>query len=55
MAIRSSVTASAVRKTFSDSGTLSPSIEMMHTAKAMSVAVGMPQPLEAAVPWFMAI
>ena len=44
--------ASAVRNTFSDTGTLSPSTERMQTAKAMSVAVGMPHPEAAGVPWF---
>ena len=55
MAIRSSAMARAVRKTFSDTGTLSPRMERMPTAKAMSVAVGIPQPEEAAVPWLTAV
>lgn len=42
--------ASAVRKTLSDTGTRSPSIERMPIANAMSVAVGIPQPFAAAVP-----
>ena len=45
--------ARAVRKTFSDIGTFLSSTDRMHTAKAMSVAVGIPQPLAAAVPWLM--
>ena len=55
MAMRSSAIASAVRKTFSEIGTLSPSIESMHTAKAMSVAVGIPHPLAATVPWLTTV
>ena len=43
--------ASAVRKTFSETGTRRPSIERMPMAKAMSVAVGIPQPLAATPPW----
>ncbi len=35
----------------SDTGTRSPSIERMPTAKAMSVAVGIPHPCSAGVPW----
>ena len=34
---------------------MSPRMESIPTAKAMSVAVGMPQPEEAAVPWFTAV
>ncbi len=44
--------ARAVRNTFRDTGTLSPSMERIPTAKAISVAVGIPQPDAAAVPWF---
>ena len=47
--------ANAVRNTLSDTGTLSPSIERMPTANAMSVAVGIPQPEAAAVPWFTSV
>ena len=43
--------ARAVRKTFSETGTLSPRMERMPTAKAISVAVGIPQPEAACVPW----
>ena len=43
--------ASAVRNTFSDTGTRLPRIDMMPTAKAMSVAVGIPQPEAPCVPW----
>ena len=42
--------ASAVRKTFKETGTLSPRMDRMPTAKAMSVAVGIPQPEAAAEP-----
>ena len=49
--MRSSAMASAVRNTFSDTGTLSPRMERVPTAKAISVAVGIPQPEEASVPW----
>ena len=54
MAPKSSAMANAVRKTLSETGTRSPSIERMPTAKAMSVAVGIPQPLAASVPWLKA-
>ena len=47
--------ASAVRKILSETGTRSPTIERMPTAKAMSVAVGIPQPLAAAVPWLKSV
>ena len=47
--------ASAVRNTFSDTGTLFPRTESMQTANAMSVAVGMPHPEDAAVPWLMTV
>ena len=50
MAIRSSAIARAVRNTFSDTGTFLFSIDRIQTAKAISVAVGMPHPLDAAVP-----
>ena len=55
MAPRSSATASAVRKILSDTGTRLPSIERMPMAKAMSVAVGIPQPFAAIVPWLNAV
>ena len=55
MAPRSSAIASAVRNILSDTGTRSPSIERMPMAKAMSVAVGIPQPLAAIVPWLKAV
>ena len=51
--MRSSAMARAVRNTLMDTGTLSPSIVSMHTTNAMSVAVGIPQPLAAAVPLLM--
>ena len=44
--------ASAVRNTLSETGTLSPRMDMIPTAKAMSVAVGIPQPDAASVPLF---
>ena len=43
--------ARAVRNTLSEMGTLSPRMERIPTAKAISVAVGIPQPEEASVPW----
>ncbi|CCX54205.1 unknown [Bacteroides sp. CAG:1060] len=55
MAIRSSAMASAVRNTFSDTGTLSPSMESMQTANAISVAVGIPHPDAASVPWLITV
>ena len=47
---KSSATARAVRKILSEIGTRSLNIERMPMAKAMSVAVGIPQPGAATVP-----
>ena len=47
--------ARAVRNTLSETGTLSPKMERMPTANAMSVAVGMPQPEAASVPLFTSV
>ena len=47
--------ARAVRNTFRDTGTRSPNIDNIPTAKAISVAVGIPQPLAASVPWFTSV
>ena len=55
MAIRSSIIASAIRKIFSEAGTLRPSMAHKPSAKAMSVAAGMAQPRKAwASPQFTA-
>ena len=54
IAPRSSTTASAVRKILSETGTRSPMSDRMPMAKAMSVAVGIPQPCAAGVPWLKA-
>ena len=51
MAPRSSTTASAVRNTFRETGTLLPTVDMMAMAKAISVAIGMPHPAAYCVPW----
>ncbi len=48
--MRSSAMARAVRNTFSDTGTRSPRMDRMPMTKAMSVAVGIPQPDAAAEP-----
>ena len=45
MAIRSSITASAVRKIFNEKGTRSPNKDKIPMAKAISVAIGIPTPL----------
>ncbi|MNQ90434.1 hypothetical protein D3C85_1057760 [compost metagenome] len=45
MAIRSSTMAKAARKILSPEGTLLPKSDSIPRAKAMSVAIGIPQPL----------
>ena len=50
MAMMSSATASVLRNTRTPEGMRSPSSERTPRANAMSVAVGMPQPLAVAVP-----
>ena len=44
MAIKSSITAKAVKNTFMELGTLEPKAVITPIAKAMSVAVGIAQP-----------
>lgn len=50
MAIKSSTIASAARKTLSERGTLFPSIAITESAKAISVAIGIPRPDSVGVP-----
>lgn len=44
IAPKSSITARAIKKIFNDAGTLLPNSESMPTAKAISVAIGIPAP-----------
>ena len=55
MAPRSSTTARLSRKIFNDGGTRFPSRARTPSAKAMSVAIGMPQPLEPTLPALAAV
>ncbi len=50
IAPKSSITASAVKNTFREVGTLLPNKDKMPKAKAMSVAIGIPAPDCVAVP-----
>jgi len=50
MAPKSSITASAVKNTFREAGILFPRSDKIPTAKAMSVAIGIPAPAWRSVP-----
>ncbi len=55
MAKRSSTMAKAAKNIFKEAGTRLPSKVMMASAKAMSVAMGIPQPAALSVPRFKTV